>query len=241
MASAPKKSRLERFSSSTSSGATAKVGRQPARAKPGARLDPLRATALLFIAAGAILIVSFFYATSQAIADQQSLDQAWKRDVRVPIVTPPIVDPSLMRPVNGVDFAIVIPKLHYFAAVKEGISSTVLYSGPGHYPQTPWPGDPGTVGVADHNVYWINAAQLSAGDEVDLQTRYGTYKYHVTGTRIVNPSDTTVLVPDAPGYHLLLTTCWPLWAGAFATQRFVIFTDQFYPRILMHTGTSTTS
>jgi putative SOS response-associated peptidase YedK len=27
-----------------------------------------------------------------------------------------------------------------------------------------------------------------------------------------------------------LTTCWPLWAGAFATKRYVIFADQFYPR-----------
>jgi sortase A len=191
--------------------------------------DPLRATALLFIAAGLILIVSFFYETSQAVSYQQRLDQQWKSEVQVPAAPPPVIQPSLRQPVNGVDFAIAIPKLGYFAAVKEGISSGVLYGGPGHYPQTPWPGQPGMVGVAAHNVYWENFPDLKPGDEIDLQTRYGNYRYRVTGSRIVNPSDRSVLIPGADGYHLTLTTCWPLWAGAFATQRFVIFTDQVWP------------
>jgi sortase A len=193
-------------------------------------LDPLRATALLFIAAGLILIVSFFYVTSESVAAQHHLDQDWKAQVHVPQIDPPTPPADLQHPVNGVDFAISIPKLHYFAAVKEGISTTVLYDGPGHYPQTPWPGDPGTVGVAAHNVYWIDFPKLAPGDEVDLQTRYGNYRYHVTGSRIVNPDDRTVLVPNDAGFHLTLTTCWPLWAGAFATQRYVIFTEQFWPQ-----------
>jgi sortase A len=225
MASAPKRWRLGPSSSSTPRKDTAR-----ATDGGGRRFDPLRATALLFIAAGLILIVSFFYATSLAVADQQRLDQRWKNEVHVPAAAPAVIDPALKQPVNGVDFAIYIPKLNYFAAVKEGVSSGVLYSGPGHYPQTPWPGDPGTVGVAAHNVYWINVPELAPGDEIDLQTRYGNYRYRVTGTRIVDPSDMSVLVPDAPGHNLTLTTCWPLWAGAFATQRYVIFSEQFWPR-----------
>jgi len=193
-------------------------------------LDPLRATALLFIAAGAILIVSFFYVTSQSVAAQHHLDQEWQTQVNVPQGNPSVPPASLQHPIDGIDFAISIPKLGYFAAVKEGISSTVLYDGPGHYPQTPWPGDPGMVGVAAHNVYWIDFPKLAPGDEVDLQTRYGNYRYRVTGSRIVNPDDRSVLVPDAAGFHLTLTTCWPLWAGAFATQRYVIFTEQFWPQ-----------
>ncbi len=225
MASAPKRWRLEPSSSVTPKKDTARAANRASR-----QLDPLRATALLFIAAGLILIISFFYETSLAVADQQRLDHRWKTEVQVPAVPPAVVAPDLKRPVDGVDFAIFIPRLNYFAAVKEGVSSGVLYSGPGHYPQTPWPGDPGTVGVAAHNVYWLNVPELTAGDEIDLQTRYGNYRYRVTGSRIVNPWDTSVLVPDAPGFNLTLTTCWPLWAGAFATQRFVIFSEQFWPR-----------
>jgi sortase A len=193
------------------------------------RLDPLRATALLFIAAGVLLIVSFLYVTSESVAAQHQLDQQWRSQVQVPLTAPSAPPPNLEHPVNGVDFAISIPKLNYFAAVKEGISSTVLYDGPGHYPDTPWPGDPGTVGVAAHNVYWIDFPKLSAGDEVDIQTRYGNYRYRVTGSQIVNPDNRTALVPHAAGFHLTLTTCWPLWAGAFATQRYVIFTEQVWP------------
>jgi sortase A len=185
---------------------------------------------MLFIAAGLILILSFLYQNSLAVSEQQRLDQAWRTQVQVPATVAPRVDPSLKRPINGIDFAIVIPRLHYFAAVKEGTTSTVLYSGPGHYVDTPWPGDPGMVGVAAHNVYWINFPQLKPGDEIDLETRYGEFRYHMTGSKIVNPDDRTVLVPSEAGFHLTLTTCWPLWAGAFATQRYVIFTDQYWPQ-----------
>ena len=105
----------------------------------------------------------------------------------------------------------------------------VLYTSPGHYPSTMWPGNPGTVGVAAHNVYWINFPQLGRGDEIDVETRYGVYRYRVVSSKVVNPDDRTVLVPNSGGHHLTLTTCWPVWAGAFATQRYVIFADQYWP------------
>jgi len=89
----------------------------------------------------------------------------------------------------------------------------VIYLAFGTLPETMWPADQGTVGVAAHNVYRINFPQLTRGDELDLETRYGTYRYHVTGSAIVNPNNRSVLVPDSPGHHLTLTTCWPLRAG----------------------------
>lgn len=169
----------------------------------------------------------------QGYAEQQHLNNVWRAQAHTRASEPPVglqgIDPALMQPLDGIDFSIQVPKLNYTAAVKEGVDSTVLYRSPGHYPETPWPGQPGMVGVAAHNVYWIDFPQLQPGDRVELQTRYGDYIYQVTGSRIVNPDDRTVLIPDAPGYHLTLTTCWPTWAGAFATQRYVIFTDQVSP------------
>jgi LPXTG-site transpeptidase (sortase) family protein len=190
----------------------------------------LRLAALISLFLGLILIATFAGGMWQGIQQEQRLTQVWSGESSHHFVSP-VVDPSLQHPENGIDFAIRVPRLGYFAAVKEGISSSVLYASPGHYPATVWPGDPGTVGVAAHNVYWINFPQLAPGDEIDLETRYGTFKYHVTGSAIVNPNNRSVLIPDAPGYHLTLTTCWPLWAGAFATQRYVIFTDQYFPRM----------
>jgi len=193
-------------------------------------MHPIRAFSMLLIVIGLVLLVAFGTELYAGIREQQQLNQAWQGEMSERHFSgPPVIDPSLQRPFNGVDFAIRVPKLGYYAAVKEGIDSATLYSSPGRYPQTVWPGDQGTVGVAAHNVYWINFPKLVPGDEIDIETRYGTYRYHVTGSRIVGPNDRTVLVPDGPGYHLTLTTCWPLWAGAFATQRYVIFTDQFDP------------
>lgn len=178
--------------------------------------------------AGVFLLGSFAYGMWHGVSEQHRLNQAWTYETGVR-KAPKAIDPGLQQPVNGVDFALRIPKLDYFAAVKEGVDSGVLYASPGHYPSTMWPGTAGTVGVAAHNVYWINFPQLAKGDEIDVETRYGLFRYRVVGSRVVDPSDRTVLVTNSGGHHLTLTTCWPLWAGAFATQRYVIFADQFWP------------
>jgi len=197
---------------------------------PRDRPHPLRLAALVILFAGLTTMTVFAGGMLQGVQEQQQLIQAWNSDAAHRHLGAPALDLKLRQPVNGVDFAIRVPRLGYSAAVKEGVTTSVLYSSPGHYPETMWPGDPGTVGVAAHNVYWINFPELAPGDEIDLDTLYGTFKYHVTGSAIVNPDNRSVLVPDAPGYHLTLTTCWPLWAGAFATQRYVIFSDQYAPR-----------
>lgn len=124
-------------------------------------------------------------------------------------------------PVNGIDFSIEVPKLGYEAAVREGVGAAVLDLGPGHYPEMAWPGQGNHVAVAAHNTYWIRFGELGAGDEVVLKTSYGVFRYSVTGTRIVKPDDRTVLVPTGEE-TLTLTTCWPLWAGAWATDRLII-------------------
>jgi LPXTG-site transpeptidase (sortase) family protein len=134
-------------------------------------------------------------------------------------VPPP---PQLMRPVDGVDFRLRVPRLSYEAMVREGVSPEVLFGSPGRYPETHWPGQLGNVGVAAHNVYWLRFDQLAPGDQLLLDTRYGTFHYRVTGMEVVSPEDRSVL-GDAPGRRLTLTTCWPLWAGQFAPYRLAIF------------------
>ncbi|HUZ86657.1 MAG TPA: sortase [Candidatus Baltobacterales bacterium] len=169
------------------------------RQRPARHPHPLQVLWAICLVVGLVLLGSFAYETWKGVSEQQHLNQVWKSEVYPGIIGPKPIDPSLERPINGIDFAIEVPKLGYMAAVKEGVDSGTLYSGPGHYPTTMWPGNPGTVGVAAHNEYWINFPQLVDGDEVDIQTRYGLYRYKVTGSEIVNPGDRTVLVPNADG------------------------------------------
>jgi sortase A len=198
----------------------------------------MRVVWLLCLFAGLFLLANFGYGMVSGFSEQQHLTQQWQAEMRMHPLAPqqvtdpppvPQIDPALKQPKDGIDFAIRVPKLNYFSAVKEGVDAGALYSSPGRYPSTVWPGEQGLVAVAAHNVYWINFPQLASGDEVDLETRYGLFRYRVTGSQVVNPDNRTIIVPDADGYHLTLTTCWPIWAGAFAKQRYVIFTEQVWP------------
>ena len=172
--------------------------------------------ALLAGWAGTLLAGRWAQSAAEARWEQLVGRGASERPGQVP---PP---PALARPVDGVDFRIRVPRLGYRATVREGVSDQVLFGGPGHYPGTSWPGQPGTVGVAAHNVYWLRFDEIRRGDEVLVDTRYGTFHYRVTGTRVVRPDDRSVLAADA-GRRLTLTTCWPLWAGQLAPQRLAIF------------------
>jgi len=180
-----------------------------------------------FTIAGLLLLIAFAADVGLGLWQQQQLNSAFQHQVGS--VPPPaaVAGAALVQhhPVDGVDFAIRVPKLDYFAAVAEGTDSKTLAGGPGHYPGTAWPGQGSDVGVAAHNVYWIRFNDLQPGDTVQLETRWGSYTYRVSGKRIVWPDDRSILVPSATP-KLTLTTCWPLWAGQFATQRLVFFADQ---------------
>lgn len=145
-----------------------------------------------------------------------SLSGSIKSALNTVITAPPVID----RPVNGVAFQIRVPALGYSATVLEGVDTKALQHGPGHYPTTAWPGHPGNVGVAAHNVYWLSFNRLKAGDRVEIQTRRGLYIYEITGSKVVAPNDRTVLQSTAE-HQLTLTTCYPLWAGAYATKRLI--------------------
>lgn len=177
------------------------------------------------MAAGAALLIGWTGTLAAGFWSQSAAEARWEQlfdrsaAERPGQVPPP---PALMRPVEGIDFGLRIPRLGYRAAVREGVSEEVLFGGPGHYPGTAWPGQPGTVGLAGHNVYWLRLDRLQTGDAIALDTRYGTFRYRVTGMRVVDPDDVSVLEP-APGRRLTLTTCWPLWAGQLATMRLAVF------------------
>lgn len=134
-------------------------------------------------------------------------------------LAPPPVAAALT---DGVSFEMRVPAVGYSALVRQGVSLNVLDGGPGHYPGTPWPGQVGNVGVAGHNTFWLSFNRLKTGDRVEIRTQHGLFVYEITGSKVVAPSDRTVLAPSLDS-RLTLTTCYPLWAGILATKR-LIFT-----------------
>jgi sortase A len=119
-----------------------------------------------------------------------------------------------------------IPHIHANYVMIEGTDAGPLRKGPGHYPATPLPGMPGTVGVAGHRTTYLapfnKLDKLRKGDAVRLEMPYAVVTYRVEQTRIVKP--TAVWVTRRVGYNrLVMTACHPKYSAA---KRIVIFGRQ---------------
>lgn len=105
--------------------------------------------------------------------------------------------------------------------VVSGVTYDDLTRGPGHYPGTASPGEPGNFAVAGHRTTYgapfFHLDQLEAGDLVHVADRAGTaYTYELAELRVVGPSDTSVIGPDPLGNGrptLTLTTCHPRFSN----------------------------
>jgi len=116
-----------------------------------------------------------------------------------------------------------IPDAGVSTVVVQGTKGSTLRKGPGHYPDTPLPGAPGTVAVAGHRTtYGAPFRKLDKprrGDRVEMEMPYGTFTYEVERTQIVKP--TATYVTRRVGHdRLVLTACHPLYSAA---ERIVVF------------------
>src|SRR5438270_8142601 len=123
---------------------------------------------------GLLLLICFFGDLALGSYQQQHRNQVFLQQMAAhPAPAVPRPDRIQPYPVDGVDFGLRVPKIGYFAAVGEGTDNAALGSGPGHYSDTAWPGQADNVGVAAHNVYWIDFGRLQPGDLVKLESRWG--------------------------------------------------------------------
>jgi sortase A len=135
--------------------------------------------------------------------------------------TPASGQPSM--PAGTVVAHLVIPKIGVNYYVVEGVGSSQLAEGPGHYPGTAPVGGDGNVGIAGHRTThgapFYNLNELQPGDLIYLTNTAGqTFTYQVTTQFVVPPSDGAVLNPT-PTPSLTLTTCNPRYS---ATQRLIV-------------------
>ena len=115
-----------------------------------------------------------------------------------------------------------IPRLRVSVMVFEGDDAGILRLGAGHIPGTALPPGSGNIGIAAHrDTYFRPLRVIRANDVITLKTPAGTSRYEVTGTRIVRPTDISVLA-RAPGRDLTLVTCYPFFYVGSAPQRFIV-------------------
>lgn len=212
----------------------------------GSRL--LRAGGWFLIAAGALillyLVYSMFFTSLVTQRAQGELLERWELqygalDGTLPdeAATP---DPQPTRAVEvGDAYAVMwferpgsdVRPVHADPLfVVEGVDPESLKRGPGHYPGTAEPGQPGNVALAGHRTTYgapfYHLDELRPGDEIhtiDRQQR--TWVYEVTETRVVLPHETWVIGPDPleSGRPVLsLTTCEPRFS---AEKRLIVFAE----------------
>jgi len=130
-------------------------------------------------------------------------------------------------PSLGVDAPIV-----YLDSVDETTLQTELKKGVGHYPETALPGEAGNVFLFGHSsYYWWDWSEYSAifanlesirvGDRILIYYENELYVYQVRQTKLVNPTDMSVLDQDRE-YELTLMTCTPLGTSL---NRFIVVSE----------------
>ena len=126
--------------------------------------------------------------------------------------------PAPLPPPQGEAVAIIrIPKIDIEKTVVEGVGVADLKKAPGHYPQTPMPGQPGNAAIAGHRTTYgapfFELDQLEVGDEILVRTLQGEFRYEVDRKMVVRPTQVEVLDPTEEA-RLTLTTCNPRFSAA---------------------------
>src|SRR3954447_9587899 len=118
---------------------------------------------------------------------------------------------------------IKIDRIGLSIVVVQGTDTGSLQKGPGHYTNTPIPGQRGTVAIAGHRTTYLapfrHINEIQDGDEIRIEMPYAAFTYTVEKHEIVDPSDVGIIKPV--GYdRLVLTACHPPYSAA---QRWAVF------------------
>jgi sortase A len=148
----------------------------------------------------------------------------------IPAIEPsePVSAASLPPVAEGDPIArIELPRIGVDKIVVAGVDKNDLKKGPGHYPETPLPGQLGNSAIAGHRTTFgqpfFDVDKLEIGDEIVVTTLAGRYVYRVTGQEIVSPSDYQVIATTDPTVATLtLTSCHPKYT---ARERIIIFSE----------------
>jgi sortase A len=119
-----------------------------------------------------------------------------------------------------------IPRIGLDAFVVRGTAPGDLRRAPGLLDAAALPGERGTAAIAGHRTTYgapfRHIDRLRRGDRISVTMPYGTFRYTVEGTRIVDPGDLSVL--RAAGHRrLILSACHPLFSAA---RRIVVYAGQ---------------
>lgn len=154
---------------------------------------------------------------------------------------PRTATPPVGQPVGE----LTIPSIGLRQAIVQGVAEPDLAMGPGHYPGTALPGQPGNTAIAGHRTTYAHPfydlTAVHPGADVMVTTPQGVFVYVARHESVVSPTDLKVLRPTARP-TLTLTTCNPRYSAATrlvlraTLARSLLFSG--LPRGAAHPGTA---
>jgi sortase A len=118
-----------------------------------------------------------------------------------------------------------IPALDLNLPIIQGTGADDLEKGIGHFVQSVLPGEKDNCVLSGHrDTVFTRLGELKAGDQMIVQTSAGTFTYEISGTRIVDKDDKTVIVPTDHAV-LTVTTCYPFIFIGHAPDRYIVSAD----------------
>jgi len=123
---------------------------------------------------------------------------------------------------RGVIGRLELPRLRLSVMTREGTDAATLRRAVGHIPRTALPGEPGNAAFAGHrDTFFRKLRDVKRGDDILITTARGRHHYVVRETRVVQPTDVSVLEPTGAAV-LTLVTCYPFNYIGPAPERFIV-------------------
>lgn len=156
----------------------------------------------------------------------EALNEAPERTTTTSITPDPgrpaVAPPAVPVPEGDPTARIRIAKIGLDKIVVEGVALPDLKKGPGHYPDSPLPGQQGNAAIAGHRTTYgapfNRLDELESGDEITVDTVQGRFRYVVSEQLVVSPTQVDVLA-DKGDNRLTLTSCHPEYSSR---QRIIV-------------------
>ncbi len=173
---------------------------------------------VLFAAYAAVQLRREWYQRSEAVRFEPT-HEIPETIVIVPEPRPaPAAPLAIGTPIGRLE----IPRLNLSVVIAEGDDNATLRLAAGHLPDTPLPWESGNSAIAAHrDALFRPLRHIRVSDRLRITTDRGVLEYAVTDTRIVMPSDLSVLAPT-DGAVLTLVTCYPFNYIGAAPKRFIV-------------------
>lgn len=142
----------------------------------------------------------------------------------------PVLDGNVLvnYPTYGTKYATMkIESIGLELPVYYGADYTILKSGIAHDESSYFPGEGGSIIMAGHNfkTFLANLPKANIGDVISLETTYGTFKYEIYDTKIVNENNVDEVPIQNEKEILMLYTCWPINNIGHASERYVVYAN----------------